>query len=148
MKRRRWNTPRQMPAADLFADDLQSAEEVFRKPSRNKSDRKVLQLCRQVQRAISLTLGGHCADPMLQDLVVESVTPAPDASRLAVLVYLAESAEEAAQASGSPPVPLFELLERLERARPLFRREVAAAITRKRAPELVFQIVRPREVMP
>jgi ribosome-binding factor A len=137
-----------MPAADLFADDLQNAEDVFRKPFRNKSDRKVLQLCRQVQRAISFTLGGECRDPVLQDLVVESVTPAPDASRLAVMVYLAESAQEAEEAGNPPPVSFVELLERLERAKPLFRREVAAAITRKRAPELVFQIVRPKEVMP
>ena len=146
MKRRRWNMPRPMPAADLFADDLQSAEDVFRKPSRHKSDRKVQQLCRQVERAI--TLGGQCADPILQDLVVESVTPAPDASRLTVRVYFPASSHEAAQAGDSPPLSLFELLERLERARPLFRREVAAAITRKRAPELCFQLVHQKEVMP
>lgn len=156
MKRRRWNTPRPMPAADLFADDLLNAEDVFRKPSRNKSERKVLQLCRQVEHAISFALGGECADPVLQDLVVHSVVPAPDASRLMVMVYFPESAqvtveqdsEQAVQADGSPPVRLLELLNRLERARPLFRRAVAEAITRKRAPELAFQLIRPEEVMP
>src|SRR4051794_21903037 len=76
-----------MPAADLFADDMQNAEEIFRKSSRKKSDRHVQQLCRQVERTLGIVLGGEVADPVLQNLMIESVTPAPDAGRLLVKVY-------------------------------------------------------------
>jgi ribosome-binding factor A len=138
-----------MPAAALFADDLQNAEEFFRKPSRrNKPDRKLQQLCRQVQRAITFALGGACADPLLQDLVVESVVPSPDASRLTVFVCLPASSEMTLEEVVAEGPPMVELLRRLEAARPILRREVAAAITRKRAPELAFQIVGEREVLP
>ena len=43
---------------------------------------KTLQLCRQAQRALSLALAGECDDDLLRSLYVESVVPAPDASRL------------------------------------------------------------------
>ena len=49
-----------------------------------KQDRKLKQLCRQVQRSLSLAIGGELADPMLSDLWVEDVRPAPDAGRLCV----------------------------------------------------------------
>ncbi len=134
--------PRPMPAAALFDDDLQCAEAFFRKtPNRPKCDRKLKQLCHQVQRAIDFALGGACTDPLLQDLVVESVVPSPDASRLTVFMYCA-----ILNAHDQPSIA--EILHRLDAARPLLRREVAAAITRKRAPELVFQIVGEREVRP
>lgn len=144
MKPKRWNAPRPMPAAALFDDDLQSAEAFFRKTSRRqKSDRKLKQLCRQVQRAIDFALGGACADPLLQDLVVESVVPSPDASRLTVFMY-----RSALGAGPDDQQSVAEILRRLDAARPLLRHEVAAAITRKRAPELAFQIVGEREVQP
>jgi ribosome-binding factor A len=153
-----------MPAADLFADDMQNAEEIFRKSSRKKSDRHVQQLCRQVERTLGIVLGGEVADPVLQNLMIESVTPAPDAGRLLVRVYDpyrgtmgagpgaaepdrdAEAAIRADLEKNSSTQA--DILDRLNRVRGLLRREVAAAITRKRAPELIFQLVIPGEVRP
>ena len=42
----------------------------------------------------------------------------------------------------------WEHLSRLEAAKGKLRREVATAITRKRAPELIFRVLLPGEVMP
>src|SRR6185369_5128262 len=47
-------------------------------------NRKALQLCRQVEHALSMALEGD----VLRDLTVQSVMPAPDSTRLLVtLVY-------------------------------------------------------------
>ncbi len=66
----------------------------------------------------------------MQNLTVVGVTPAPDATHLLV---------DLAPGPGSDAVPLHEILERLERVRGLLRHAVAAAIVRKRAPELSFR---------
>ena len=80
---------------------------------------------------------GEMADPLLQDLAVEAVHPAPDATRLLVVLT-----------ARRPAVEALEILERLEQVRGHLRAEVAAAVNRKRAPELAFQLSLPREVTP
>jgi ribosome-binding factor A len=87
-------------------------------------DRKTAQLCAQVRRALDLAFLGVCADPVLQDVEVLDVSPAPDASRLRVRV-----------GAGTEVGP------RLEQARGLLTAEVAAAIRRRKVPELVFEVV-------
>jgi hypothetical protein len=91
---------------------------------------KDLQLCRQVFDALSYAL----ADLDLDDLALASVMPAPSAARLLVtLVPTREDLDhDAALAS------VHGVMDEL-------REEVAAEITRKRAPELVFRIGRPDE---
>jgi ribosome-binding factor A len=95
-----------------------------------KTQWKTLQLCRQVERAAALALEGAAAEVLLGS-VVACVTPAPNASRLAVVVVLApyRVAEELAEA-----------LRVLGEMGPVFRREVAQAIFRKRVPEIVFDV--------
>jgi ribosome-binding factor A len=100
-----------------------------------KSERKVQQLCRQVERALAYVVPGALADPVLQDLSVAAVRPAPDASRL--MIWLR---------TGQPVTEMPQILERLERVRGLLRSEVAAAVTRKRAPELAFHLLFSGEV--
>lgn len=101
---------------------------------RRQRDNKLAQVCRQVQRTLSLSLSGECHDEVLQRLFVHGVVPAPDASRLLVQVYFPDA---------SAAVSVIELVQRLERIRPWLRREVAQAIVRKRAPELAFQLLAP-----
>ena len=50
-----------------------------------KNDRKLAQLCAQVEEIVSLALGDS-ADHRLHDLVVQSVSPGPDGARLLVTV--------------------------------------------------------------
>jgi ribosome-binding factor A len=105
---------------------------------RKHGDYKTLQLCRQVFRALSGGLSGEndgdeqAGDDVLRDLAVHSVLPAPDATRLLVNVYL----------TSPPPHPAPDVIRgRLARAAGRLRAEVAAAIVRKRAPELTFNLL-------
>ena len=97
-----------------------------------RSERKVQQLCKEVERTLAYALPTY-GDAVVRDLIIVSVEPAPDASRL--LVTLA------------PSTPLTEevaaVRERVQRLRGLLRAEIGAAVQRKRTPELTFQIVPP-----
>lgn len=68
---------------------------------------------------------------MLSSVWVCGVEPAPDASRLAVLIRAASAM--------SPEL----VRERLERVSGYLRTEVTHAITRKRAPTLAFEVLPP-----
>lgn len=100
-----------------------------RNPS--KQDRKLAQLCAQVEEIVSLALG-DAADQRLHDLVVQSVSPGPDGARLLVAVVATEPVD----------MDSIEALHRaLEGARPWLRQQVAAGIHRKRTPELAFLVL-------
>ena len=118
-------------AGDVWSDDVDPG--LFfddRGPSR-RGLWKVQQLCKQLERAASVTLAGECASDVLVGAAVLSVEPAPDASRLRVTVMLApgRSVEDAARAIAD-----------LRRAGPSFRQEAARSIHRKRAPEITFEV--------
>ncbi len=100
-----------------------------------RKSHKQQQLCSQVAQTISLSLGDS-TDHRLHDLVVQSVVPAPDGSRLLVIVAPSEVVEFDS---------LDDILGALEGARTWLRRQVAAEIHRKRAPELIFQVQPPWE---
>lgn len=123
-----------LPCADLHADDGPGGRPASRSsrssgnPFNPKPDRKVLQLCGQVRRVLTCALTDGYGDPVLQSITVDAVTPAPDATRLRVTVLAPADVGRAA-------------VERLGRARGRLRREVAEAIVRKRAPELVFHVI-------
>ncbi len=89
------------------------------------------QVCRQVFEALSLALA-ELDEPSLADLTVASVDPAPDASRVVVTLVVdhADVDVDAARAA------LAELM-------PELRAEVAAELTRRRVPELVFRLAPP-----
>lgn len=107
--------------------DARDSRPFFRRPRKRGHDIKTLRLCRQVAEALSLALGSQCADPMLAELEVLAVTPAPDATRLLVTVRPA-----------APPTA--ELFERLAAAHGLLRSIAAESISRKRAPDLAFRV--------
>jgi ribosome-binding factor A len=94
--------------------------------------RKSLQLCEQIAQTLGLVLASECDDDVLRDALVMEVVPAPDASCLLVTLGPAPSAE------GWSPI---DVLERIERHASQLRAEVAAAIHRRRAPELIYRVV-------
>ena len=104
----------------------------FRQESRPVVRRKLLQLCREVERTLSAVLAGECADDVLRDLMILSVTPAPNAARLLVSVTLPKTANVSEE----------QALAHLGRAASKLRAEVAAAVRRRKAPELTFAIQR------
>ena len=134
MKRRRFSTKLMQSCCDSLAeDDGVDPRTFFRKPIGKVPNRKALQLCGQVARTLGVVLS-ECGDEVLRNLGVAAVDPAPDSSRLLVTVYSLEG-------STDPEV----VVERLRRAYGLLRGEVAAAIHRRKVPELTFRIVKPEE---
>ncbi len=91
-------------------------------------------MCRQVFDALSYALAS-LDDPMIDDLVLASVVPAPSSAR--VEVTLVPSRDE---------FDYDEALARLTVIAPSLRADVAGEICRKRAPELVFRIVHPMQL--
>lgn len=112
-------------------DRAEDADAAYRSGRRKKSDRKTLQLCSQVADTLSLVLSGDEGDEVLGELQVVSVVPAPDATQL--LVVLAPTL------ANGPSETVINA--RLAESASRLRGEVAAAITRRRAPKLLFQLV-------
>ncbi|SFI49084.1 hypothetical protein [Planctomicrobium piriforme] len=119
---------------ELRDDDGVDPREFF-KPQRNRNQghRKTKQLCRQVQRTLDLVLSGETGDDLLRGLKIVSITPGADASRLLVTVA-AEGVND--------PADLLEIETRLAANQSRLRSEVAASITRRKTPVLVFQVLR------
>jgi len=99
-------------------------------------DRKTLQLCGQIADTLNYVLSGELDDDLLRNLYVESVRPAPDASRLLVSVAPLD-AKDADRAD--------QILQKLVIHTPRIRSEVAQSIHRRKTPELSFVVVRPED---
>jgi ribosome-binding factor A len=113
-------------------EDAAAISKFFRKSTaEHLPPRKTLQLARQIAETLNSVLSGECRDTLLQSLFVESVVPAPDAAQMLVTVQPLDPDSAATEA---------EILSRLQGAMSWLRAEVAASITRKRAPNLVFQV--------
>ena len=91
--------------------------------------RKARQLCCQVADTLNYALGD---DASLAGLLVVAVEPAPDSTCLLVTLC-PQLADE--------PLDTRAILARLEASAGRLRFEVASAITRKRAPKLLFRLV-------
>lgn len=109
------------------------SEQSFR-PQR--TDRKTLQLCGQIADTLNYVLSGELGDDLLRNLYVESVRPAPDASRLLVSVAPLDAAD-AERAD--------QILQKLHIYAPRIRSEVAQSIHRRKTPELSFVVVQPTD---
>ena len=117
---------------EIHADDGINPADFFRPTRRRNSDRrKSLQLCHQVADTLSLVLSAEFGEE-LSDLRVVEVRPAPDSTQLLVLVT---------PAIAHAVVDRQAVANRLAAAAGRLRSEVAASITRKRAPRLLFQLI-------
>jgi ribosome-binding factor A len=117
----------------------QRARRARRVESRGRpTGHKAWQLCRQVAVTLDEVLA-ECGDGVLRGLRVVSVAPFPDASRLLVTLTSIDDRPGAVIGAG-------RVLEHIEHAAGHLRCEVASAVTRKRAPVLVYQLVEPRTV--
>ena len=116
----------------LQEDDGIDPAEYFRpERKRNQDQRKALQLCHQVADTLSLVISDE-RDDELRELRVVAVTPAPDTSQLMVLVTPVDPESKVAPSA---------VVDKLTAAAGRLRAEVAAAITRRRAPRLLFQFI-------
>src|SRR5262249_18212994 len=116
-------------AAELGGEDGGDPKEFHAKPwdAPKQAGRTGQQVGGQVKDALHGALGG-CADAVLRGLTVVGVEPAPHTGRLRVLV----TAEAGTRAAAETAVL---------RAAGFLRSEVAAAISRRYAPELVFEVI-------
>jgi ribosome-binding factor A len=108
--------------------------ELIRRAVAPKLDRKALQLCRQIEREISLIISGELNEDRLRDLLVLSVEPFPNTNQLLVTLQ-------------APSVCTHDELLQLDQLlmihKPHIRSEIAAAIHRKKTPELSFRVINP-----
>ena len=110
--------------------DLDDGVFFRRRETRHHPRYKDSQLCAQVAELLSAALA-DVDDVDLARLLVVSVVPAPDTTRLLVTVCAP---------SGSAPISADDLTARLGRLKGHLRSEVAFGITRKRAPDLAFVV--------
>ncbi len=117
-------------AATLGHEDGSDPKEFHGKPwnAPKQASRKGQQLCGQVKDVLNTVLPA-CADIVLQGLAVIGVEPAPHTGRLLVLV------------SSPADVERNTVIQALVRAVGYLRAEVAATISRRHAPELVFEVI-------
>lgn len=122
---------------ELHEDDGVDPRRFFKiDKRRNKQNHKARQLCHQVAETLALVLAGEFGDHQLHGLQVVSVDPAPDASQLSVTLRTDEPCGSAQRQ---------EVLNRLAMVNGRLRCAVAAAISRKRTPKLLFRIVGPAD---
>ena len=117
--------------ADLHPDD--GPPTTRRKEQRDHTiDTKTLQLCAQVRRALHESL--PALGSPFTNLIVESVEPNPDASRMLVVVSVGTL----------DGLTLPQVRQQLANRTGFLRAEVSRAIHRKRTPGLTLELI-PRE---
>jgi ribosome-binding factor A len=122
-----------MSSDELFERALYDKPDRGGRSAARQSHRKNLQLCRQVQRALMLALGGECADDLLRDVSIDSVEPLDGAGHLLIRVHIPAE------------TPVADVLARLGERSGKLRAAVAGAICRKRVPILSFALAAPAE---
>lgn len=78
-------------AAERGPDDGIDPRTLPRHTGGKVANRKALQLCRQVEQTLGSLLAGGCGDAVLRDMLVQSVVPAPDSTRLLVTLSFSGS---------------------------------------------------------
>lgn len=132
MSTRRTRDLRVPHRGDVYPDDEADPRRFFGEAEHSrKGDRKVLQLCKQVEQSAAFTLASVCESDALLGAAVAIVEPAPDAGRLMVSVVLA---------SGKGTEDATEAKTVLLRSTAAFREELGRYIHRKRVPDLVFEV--------
>jgi ribosome-binding factor A len=122
--------------SNIGPDDGVDPKTFFRKSGRKKTNRKALQMCGEIAQTISQVLAWESSDDLLRSLEVHSVVPAPDSTRVLVTVYVPRAMKNVNDA---------QVEARLVSCRGKLRTEAAAAIHRKRVPELAFRVLRREE---
>lgn len=97
-------------------------------PEQSTLSRKDAQLCKQVLVAVQTSLAEWRADPILGNVEIVEAVPWPRLSRIRLTALAPADAESLVR-------------DALDRARPFLRASVAAAISRKRTPGLVFLVL-------
>lgn len=96
-----------------------------------QEERKILQLCKQVERRLSLVLAGEINDEILDGLLITEVSAPFGPSILKVEIALPRDKQDLDKTL---------VIERLQSISGWLRSEIAQEIHRKRTPKLTFSI--------
>ena len=116
------------------SDGINPRDDLIHRATAPKLDRKALQLCRQIQRELTLILSGELDDDRVRDLFVVSVAPFPSTNLLLVTLQAAEVCSQE---------QLIMLDAAVSHHQATIRAEIAAAIHRRKTPDLCFRVVNP-----
>ena len=105
----------------------------FNKRKHSRKYRKVFQLCRQVLETLQFVLAE--GDPRLENFSLVDVVPAPDSRRLLVIVRLDD-------AESTTATQVDQLMDLLVEHIPRLRAEIARSISRRKTPNLIFELSR------
>lgn len=129
----RWRGWEPLLSDERFEDDGIDPRTYFdRRTRRQGEERKSRMLCAQVAECLRLVVAAEIRDPALEDLEIVEVLPTSVGGRLEVRVVT--DGESAA------------VRRALDRAGGRLREAVAAAITRRRVPELTWTVWRADDV--
>ncbi len=130
-----WKRRGEPPCAEWRPEDgLDPRRE--RRAEQGRREQKDRRLCKEVLRQLSLALAELAREEWAAGLAVVEVQPAPDASRLKVMVTVGGTRELA---------EALELVARLQALEGALRWEIATVVARRRVPELHFELA-PGEV--
>ena len=129
-RKRKKNDPRAL-CAQWYPDDGVDPRDDKRRDAEydNKPDRKARQLCKQAARAVHLALGALPQAEALSGAYVREARPAPHAGWLCVVIVVSDARRRE------------QVAAIVERFAGRLRAEVAAAISRRRCPELTFEVI-------
>ena len=119
---------------EIGPEDGIDPRDLLKQFASSKKDRKALQLCRQVERTISLVVSGELDDDRVRDLQLLSVTPAQHSNHLLVTFQTS---------SHLPGDALLELDAALFARKGQIRAAIAADINRKKTPDITLRVVNP-----
>ncbi len=119
---------------EIGAEDGVDPRDLIHRATNPQKDRKALQLCRQVERTLSLVLSGDLNDDRVRDLMVVSVDPAPHSNHLLATVQTSEVVSQA---------ELLALEGVLAGYRGQIRCAIANAIHRKKSTDITLRVICP-----
>ena len=123
---------------NINEDDAIDPRTYFKSARQTKMDRKAMQLAKQIAETLQLVLTDNHSE--LDGLSVLNVIPAPDSRRMLVTVawdFSGPSDEEQPNQRDQRD----QLMAQLQMHVPRLRAEIAQSITRKKTPQLTFEIV-------
>jgi len=118
--------------AEIGLEDGTNPKEFFQVRSKKKKNYKAQQVGKAVTRAIDYVLISVVSNPLLQDLSVLYVEPAPNSSHFLVVLSPNSFSETWSEK---------ETMAALAQLAPRFKEEIGASMHRKRVPELSFCIL-------
>ena len=131
----------QQCCGEIHEDDCIDPRKFFQPERDKKENYKGQQLCRQAYETLSLLIA-DCDDELMQSLNIVEVNITSDGSRLVAAIEHKYADQSVPELDKSTPE---QTLSRLAEQIPRLRSELAQSISRKRVPNLSFELYYPSD---